>query len=112
MLLFEVDENCAIGLSFAQRKIVYSKHFRSRLFRNLKCSNEPQERIRTHGQPQTFCQVCARISSEHETNGLQPRSAAFGPASIRFDRVSKPFSKRAPGTHHIGANETAHVYFH
>src|SRR5260370_19463183 len=105
MPLFEVDEHGAIGLSFAQSKIVYSQHFRSRLFRNLKCSNEPQERISTHGQPHPFCQVCASISSEHETNGLQPRSAAFGPASIRFDRFSKPFSKRAPGTHHVGANE-------
>src|SRR5260370_16474267 len=109
MPLLEVDEKRAIDLSFTQSKIVYSKHFRRRPFRNLKCSNEPQERIRTHEQPQTFCQECASISSEHETNGLQPRGAAFGPASIRFDRFSKPFSKRAPGTQHVGPNETPHV---
>ena len=58
-----------------------------------------------------FCQECTSISSEHETDRLQPRSAAFGPAGIGFDRVSKPFRKRASGTRRVGANETAHVQF-
>src|SRR6266487_579976 len=48
-VVFYVYQDGAIFLSFAQSKIVYSQHFRSRPFRNLECSDEPQKRIRTHG---------------------------------------------------------------
>src|SRR6266699_5407614 len=59
--------------------------------------------------PHDFCQACAGIASQHETNALQLRVAALGPSGIGFDLFAQSFGKRAPRTHDIGTNKTTHT---
>jgi hypothetical protein len=107
--LFQIEQNGAIPLAFAERKIINAQHARRHNRRRWQLSNQPQERVTAGWQVEALARTCTSCATKRQAQLLQRLAQAHGALGMRQEKIGQTFSKCYGRTGGIGTTEAAHM---